>query len=48
MIDKKLIKQTANNMLKKGSIEGSTIEYKKELRYSPISNDFKNSLCVFE
>ena len=29
MIDKKLIKQTSKNMLEKGSIEGTVIEYKK-------------------
>lgn len=56
MIDKKLIKQTANNMLEKGSIEGSTIEYKKSfdiVQYQTIlktvcafSNNFDKTIMV--
>lgn len=44
MIDKKIIKQTANNMLEKGSIEGSTIEYKKSFDIVSNVRLFKDSL----
>ena len=46
MIDKKLIKQTANNMLKKGSIEGSTIEYKKSFDIVQYQTILK-TVCAF-
>ena len=46
MIDKKLIKQTANNMLEKGSIEGSTIEYKKSFDIVQYQTILK-TVCAF-
>lgn len=46
MIDKKLITQTANNMLEKGSIEGSIIEYKKSFDIVQYQTILK-TVCAF-
>lgn len=46
MIDKKLIKQTANNMLEKGSIEGTVIEYKKSFDVVQYQTILK-TVCAF-
>ena len=46
MINKKLIKQTANNMLEQGSIEDSTVEYKKSFDVVQYQAILK-TVCAF-